>query len=353
MPTIKDVAELAGVSVGTVSHVIAGTARVSEATRARVEKAIRQLGYRPDPIARSLKARRSRMIGMVISDITNPFFSEIVRGAEDAVLERGYFLATYNTDDNLERERKLFELFESWRVDGMLVVTAVERGRRPHIEAALRGGTPVVCLDRRPSGLEADSVTVNNAEAVEEAIDYLSGLGYRRIAFVGGGPSMYVASDRLRGYRQAMKRLGLEPLDYCADFRVPGARQVALQALSTAPRPEAVFAANILTAAGILQGMRELGLRCPQDVALATFDCVELLQSFGLQLTCVAQPTYQIGSEAAHLLMDRLEGKIDPSKPRHIVLRCELRPGESTPPRRAGLSPNAGKDENGQERRGA
>jgi LacI family transcriptional regulator len=353
MPTIKDVAELAGVSVGTVSHVIAGGARVSEATRARVEEAIRRLGYRPNPIARSLKSRRSRMIGMVISDITNPFFSEVVRGAEDAVLQRGYFLATYNTDDELEREQRLFELFESWRADGMLVVTAAERGPRPHLERAVKEGRAIVCLDRRPGELRVDSVTVNNAEAVEEAILYMAALGYRRIAFVGGTRGMYVASDRLRGYRRAMKRLGLRPVDYPGDFRVAGARQAALRALSADPRPEAVFAANNLTAAGVLQAMRELGLRCPQNVALATFDCVELLQSFGLQLTCVAQPTYQIGSEAAHLLMDRVEGKIDSSKPRHIVLRCELRPGESTPPRRAGVSPNAGKDESGRERRGA
>jgi LacI family transcriptional regulator len=333
MATIKDVAELAGVSVGTVSHVIAGTVNVSPATRARVEAAIRRLRYRPDPIARSLKSRKSRMIGMIVSDLTNPFFPEMVRGAEDAALRRGYFLSTYNTDDAPERERQIFELFETWRADGMLVVTALQRGKHPHIRRALRAGTPVVCLDRHPADVPVDTVTVDNAAAVDEAVSYLISTGCRRIAFIGKAPSMYVAPDRIRGYRRAMRRAGLAPEEYPGDFRMPLARKSALRLLAKGPPPDAIFTGNIMMAAGALQALREAGLRCPDDISLATFDYVELLQSFGLRLTCVAQPSYQIGFEGANLLIDRMEGKIRSSSPRHIVLPCELRIGESTPVR--------------------
>lgn len=330
MATIKEVAALAEVSIGTVSHVIAGARRVSPATKARVEEAIRKLGYRPNHVARSLKSRKTRMIGMVLSDITNPFFAEMVRGAEDAVLKRGYFLSTFNTDDKPERERQIFEMLEMRRADGLLVVTALKRGDHPHVARALEMGTPVVCLDRRPEDLPVDTVTVDNAAGVELAVNHLIERGYRRIAYLGGAHGMYIAPDRLAGYRRAMRRAGLEVCEYKGDFRRETGYQLGLKILGTQSRPEALMAGNILMAAGVLEAMEELGLETPRDLALATFDSVALLKGFRPHLTCVAQPTYRMGYDAANVLMDRLEGITEKSKPVHFVLPCELIEGEST-----------------------
>lgn len=335
MSTMKDVAALAGVSVGTVSHVVAGSARVSDRTRARVEEAIRRLRYRPNHIARSLKSRKTRTIGMIVSDITNPFFPEMVRGAEDAVLARGYFLSTFNTDDQPERERQIFELLEMRRADGLLVVTALRRGAHPHLDRAIESGTAVVCLDRRPLDLSVDTVTVENSHAVEVAVRHLIATGCRRIAFFGASTELYVAPDRVAGYRRAMRAAGLARLEYPGDFRRESARQLALQVLAAPPRPDAIFTVNILTVMGVLEAMHELGLECPRDLSLATFDAIPFLRGFSPRLTCVAQPNYQMGFQAANLLMDRLENKLAAPQPRHIVLPCQLVIGESTPPRPA------------------
>ena len=153
MVTIKDIARKARVSIATVSHVLSGSGRVSPETRERVKRIATELGYRPNLVARSLKSRRTHTIGMVISDITNPFFPEMVRGAEDAATSRGYMLATFNTDDRPERERLVFDVLQTRRLDGVLLVVALERTPMPHVEEAIRAKTPIVCLDRRPEGL--------------------------------------------------------------------------------------------------------------------------------------------------------------------------------------------------------
>ncbi len=332
MATIKDVAALARVSIATVSNVMAGVPRVSPATRRRVEAAIEQLGYRPNHVARSLKSRRTRAIGMVISDITNPFFPEMVRGAEDAALARGYLLSTFNTGDLPEREKQIFAMLESRRTDGLLVVTALKRGEHPHVAAALSSGVPVVCLDRRPQDLAVDTVTVDNAAGVELAVDHLVERGFRSIAYLGGGLGMYVAPERLAGYRRAMRRARLPLIEFRGDFRRESGYQAGSKILALRPRPEALVAANILMAAGFLEAVAEAGLEVPRDIALATFDNVAILRGFRPHLTCVEQPTYRMGYDGANLLIDRLEQVTPHSGPVHLVLPCKLVVGDSTQP---------------------
>jgi LacI family transcriptional regulator len=339
---MKEVAALAQVSIGTVSHVMAGVKRVSPATRARVEEAIRKLGYRPNQVARSLKSNKTRMVGMVISDITNPFFAEMVRGAEDAAMGRGYFLATFSTDDNPERERRIFEMLEMRRADGLLVVTALKRGAHRHVAEALRTGTPVVCLDRGPQDLATDTVMVDNAVGMAMAVNHLIERGYRRIAYLGGSPGMYIAPERLAGYRQAMRKAGLAPLEYRGDFRRETGYRIGLKILQETPRPEGLMVGNILMAAGVLEAMEELGLEAPRDLALASFGSVPILKGFQPHLTCVAQPTYRMGYDGANLLIDRLEGATADSGPVHLVLPCELVVGGSTPMRIPRKSRRAG-----------
>lgn len=309
---------------------------MSRETRRRVEAAVAELGYMPNHVAQSLKSRRTRTIGMVISDLTNPFFPEMVRGAEDAALERGYLLSTFNTDDRPEREQQIFSLISSRRFDGLLVVTALRRGSHPHLEDALRSGLSVVCLDRLPRGLAVDSVTVDNVAGVEMAMEHLIAQGFRRIAYIGGGAEMYIAPQRLAGYRKAMKRARLSPIEFVGDFRRESGREIGRQILAQKRRPEAVFTANILMAAGFLEAVSDAGLHVPRDIALATFDRISFLQGFHPQLTCVEQPNYRMGFEGARLLIERLEGARRSNKPVHLVLPCNLVVGEST--RRSGRS---------------
>ena len=339
MATIKEVAARAGVSIATVSNVVAGLPRVSPGTRRRVEAAIEELGYRPNPIAQSLKSRRTRAIGMVISDITNPFFPEMVRGAEDAALARGYLLSTFNTGDQPERERQIFALLATRRTDGLLVVTALKRGEHPHVAAAVASGVPVVCLDRRPQDLSVDTVTVDNAKGVEMAVGHLVEQGFRSIAYLGGAPGMYIAPERLAGYRKAMRRARLPLLEFRGDFRRDSGYRAALKILELRPRPEALVAANILMTAGFLQAIYEAGLDVPRDMALVTFDRVGILEGFRPNLTCVEQPTYRMGYGGANLLLDRLEGVTAHHGPVHLVLPCTLVVGDSTRPPRERRSP--------------
>src|ERR1035437_2793777 len=181
MSTIKEVAERANVSVGTVSNVMCGSVSVSPRLRKRVLAAIRELDFHPDQNARSLKKRQSEMVGMVISDITNPYFPLAVRGAEDAALKEDYLLITLNTDDQVERERKALSTLRSRRVDGVLLVVAPSDGDVSHIERTVAAGIPVVCLDRIPNGLSLDSVSFDSAVGARECVRHLVAMGHRDI----------------------------------------------------------------------------------------------------------------------------------------------------------------------------
>lgn len=331
MVTIKDVARRAKVSIATVSHVLSGSGRVSDATRARVKRAAAELDYRPNLIARSLKSRRTHTIGMVISDIANPFFPEMVRGAEDASLARGYMLATFNTDDRPERERHVFDLLHTRRVDGILAVVAIERAPLPHVEEALHSGTPVVCLDRQPQDLSIDAVKVDNAGGVELAVAHLIERGYRDIAYIGGSPKMYIAPDRLRGYTAAMRKAGLPLRVVHGDFRRDSGYHAAIELLAASPRPDSLFVANLMMTIGALEAIRSLGLSVPENLGMAAFDSIDLLRGFRPQLTSVVQPSYEIGYQGANLLLDRVEG-VRKGAPVVVNLPCELRIGESSRP---------------------
>ncbi|MDX2151968.1 MAG: LacI family DNA-binding transcriptional regulator [Bryobacteraceae bacterium] len=332
MITIKDVARRAKVSIATVSHVLSDSGRIGEDTRQRVRKAVAELDYRPSFIARSLKSRRTHTIGMVISDITNPFFPEMVRGAEDAAAARGYLLSIFNTDDRPERERQVFRVLETRRLDGVLLVVALERGPLPHVEKMLTSGTPVVCLDRRPRGIAADTVMVDNASAVALGIEHLIASGYRRIAYIGGAPSMYIAPDRLRGYRSAMKEAGLPMRAVHGDFRRESGHRAAMDLLTSPDRPDALFVANLLMAAGALEAAHGLSLHTPEHFGLVTFDSIDLMSGFGPDLTTVVQPSYELGHQGANLLLDRIEG-VCKTPPVTLKLPCRLKVGDSSRPR--------------------
>lgn len=334
MTTIKDVAKRAGVSVGTVSNVLSGSANVAAERRARVYAAIESLDYHPNYIARSLKARSTKTLGLIISDITNPFFPQVVRGAEDSAFQHGYLLITFNTDDQAEREKQILSLLRSRRVDGVLLVVAPSAdGDVSHIRKTEESGIPIVCLDRIPPGVALDSVSVDNVAAAQLCVRHLISRGYRRIGIIAGGLILQTARDRLDGYKAALREAGIEidpELILEGNFRQTTGYRLGKSLLLRHNPPTALFVSNGMMAAGVVQALEEAGFRCPGDMAMVCFDDLPFSDVFKPHLTSLAQPAYQMGYEAAQLLIQRLQGKIKSRKSVTIRLVPELKIREST-----------------------
>ncbi|HEV2419205.1 MAG TPA: LacI family DNA-binding transcriptional regulator [Terriglobia bacterium] len=330
--TIKEVAKKARVSVGTVSNVLTGAIPVSPKRSDRVLAVIQELGYKPNHIARSLKLRHTKMLGMIISDITNPFFSHLVRGAEDAALKHKYLLLTFNTDDRIERERQAIEVLRERQVDGILLVVAPTDSGYSHITETLDKGTPVVCLDRVPPKIQVDSVTVNSVKATQDCVRHLIEMGHKEIAILTGSIALQTARQRLQGYKKALAEAGIAvKQEYIrqGEFRASSGYELGKSLLSAPLRPTAVFCSNGMMALGVLKAVEELGLRCPDDLAVAVFDDLPLAEVVRPHLTSVAQPAYSVGYEGAELLMQKIAKK-SAGKPVRIVLPTQLKIREST-----------------------
>ena len=315
MSTIVEVAKRAKVSTATVSNVIRGTRKVSEARTARVQAAIRDLKYFPNEIARSLKVRQTRMIAMVLPDITNPFFPEIIRGAEDAAFARGYFLVTANTDEQAGRERRIIAALRSYRVDGILLATAqgAHDQDTAHIADMVQAGVSVVCLDRAVPDVSTDAVLLDNVGGARECVRHLIKQGHRRIAIITGPLHLQTGGERLQGYKLALEDAGIaiDPkLIVEGDFRMESGRRWAGELMERRIRPTALFVSNGVMMLGVLQVLEDLKLDCPRDIALATFDDVSVDHAFHAHITTVIQPSYEMGSRASSMLMDRIEGRL-------------------------------------------
>jgi LacI family transcriptional regulator len=332
MATITEVAKRARVSIGTVSNVISGNIPVSEHLKKRVLDAIRALDYHPNHIARSLKVRQTNMLGMVIPDITNPFFPEMMRGAEDAALQKGYLLVTANTDERVEREKSVVSVLRSRQVDGLLIAVAPARGDLAHIRSAVESGISIVCLDRVPPGISLDSVAVDNVKGAQDCVRHLIRSGHREIAIITGSLALEIGQDRLNGYEAALRDAKLpvrQEFILEGDFREESGYRLAKEILIGQRRPTALFISNGVMTLGVLQALDETGVRCPEEIALATFDDLPFGRAFHPHLTAVAQPTYEIGFQGANLLIDRIEGRLS-GKPVAIRLASELKIREST-----------------------
>src|SRR5579872_242883 len=331
MATIKEVARRARVSVGTVSNVLGGRVPVSSRLRERVLGVVRELDYHPNHVARSLKMRQTKMLGMVISDITNPFFPQLVRGAEDAAWKHHYMLITFNSDDQLEREKLVLSALRGRRVDGILLVAATTEGDHTHIRAAVDSGIPIVCLDRTVRGLTLDTVIVDNVTGARECVEHLISLGHRRIGILAGPLDLQVGRERLQGYKEALQKAGI-PLDESliaySGFRVETSYPFAKKLLELDPPPSAIFTSNGMMALGLFRAVHEAGLRCPEYLAIATFDDPPFSEAIRPQLTAVAQPSYQLGFQGAELLIRRIQ---EPSHKRtRLLLKTELKVRESS-----------------------
>jgi LacI family transcriptional regulator len=312
MATIVEVAKKADVSIATVSNVIRGTRRVSPKLTARVQAAIQDLNYSPNEIARSLKVKQTRMLGMVLPDITNPFFPEIIRGAEDTAFERGYFLVSANTNEQIGRERRFVAALRAYRVDGILLTPASGKDMS-HIETTLDAGVTLVCLDRTVPGIRTDAVLLDNVRGARECVRHIIQKGHRRVAIITGALDVQTGRERLQGYEEALSEadIAVDPsLVLKGDFRYDSGYRLGRQVLKQPAPPTAIFVCNGVMTIGLLKALEEMNIVCPRDVALATFDDLAMESPFHPHLTTVVQPSYEMGARAATILMDRIEGQL-------------------------------------------
>lgn len=315
MPSIKKVAEVAGVSVGTVSHVITGSLPVSDTLRQKVQAAIQQLNYHPNHVARSLKTSKTRTLGIIVPDLTIPFFPQVIRGADTAAGQHGYSLIAVNSLDENERQKELLSLLRSQRVEGILLVVAAGPTPLQQISRIIDDGIPVVCLDRIPDRMPVDSVSVEDLDAAAMGVEHLIAMGRRRIAIVTGPLALKNERRRVLGYRQALQKAGIavdERLVWQGNLRGEDVAAMCRERLSTRTgRPDAVFSSNGPTALGVLRAFRDLGLRTPEDIAFVTFDELTVDELFTPAITTVVQPAFDIGHQAAEMLLKRIEGEAD------------------------------------------
>ncbi|MDE0530612.1 MAG: LacI family DNA-binding transcriptional regulator [Albidovulum sp.] len=322
MPTIHDVARRAGVSSATVSHVINNSRYVAPHTRSKVLVAIESLQYRQNAVARSLRRNRTGTIGLMISDISNPYFSNLVRGVEDAVYERedNCKLILCNTDENSEKERLCIEMLLEKRVDGLIL--APVGGNVEFLQNLAEGAFPLVMVDRFLEAVSADSVVVDNRAAAFALTDHLIRLGHRRVAVVMAELTASSIEERIDGYKDAHSNAGiaLEPdLFIHSNSDIDSAHRASAALLASESAPSAVFCTNNFMTLGMIRALNMSGKRCPEDIAVVGFDDFHLADSFRPPLTVAAQPAYEIGQEAAKLLFDRVSGKVSRSYKKTVL----------------------------------
>lgn len=333
MANLKQVAERAGVSTATVSNVLAGIARVSERTRQRVLAAVRELDYHPNLIAQSLRKKSTRTLGMIIPDIVNPFFPQLVRGAEDAAWEEQFLVLTFNTDEQPDRERMAVSLMRSRRVDGLLVIPGTHPEGKKQILDAVESGIPVVVLDRRIAGAALDSVLVDNRSAARRGVEAMLREGCRRIAFIQGPESLENARERRKGYEDGLRKAGL-PVESSlmgpGDYHRDSGRRQAQALLRVSPPPDGIFAANGMMAVGAVESLSEIPLAETRRLVIAHFDDLAVTMPSPWTIVTVSQPAYEMGFQGARLLVDRIAGR---GEERRVEVRLQaavrVRPQES------------------------
>ena len=332
MVTVRDVARRAGVSTSTVSHVLNETRFVSDDLRERVMIAMRELDFQPNAAARMLSLKRSNTIGLIVSDIRNPFFSSITRGVEDVAQESGYTVVLCNSDENLLRETACLKALQSRQVDGVLLASA---GAADEFAARLvNAGFPMVLVDRDLPDVDVPAVLLNNEGAAYSAVRHLIERGHRRIGMLSGRDSISTTIERVAGYARAIREAGIEPdgrLVISGESTSEGAEAATHAMLQIQPRPTAIFSGNNLMSIGALHTISSQGLNVPDDVALVGFDDFPFPWSdaFRPHLTTIAQPTYELGRRSAETLVQMLRRTV-PHPPRRIVLDGKLVVRESS-----------------------
>jgi LacI family transcriptional regulator len=325
MPTIHDVARLAGVAPITVSRVINNSGYLSQETRERVESAISDLGYVPNTLARSLRSKRTNTLALVLTDITNPFWTTVARGVEDTASDAGFTVFFCNTDESISEEQKYLKALLQKQVDGILLVPA--QNTPDSVELIQKQNTPTVILDRQIAGVQADCVRADSRNGSYELTRLLISQGHTRIALLGGPEGVSTANDRREGYRQALSEAGLlkenNPFEFSGKYTYESGYDLTEQVLSCSPSPTALVATNNFIANGAIRALRDHGITVPDYMSVVGFDDIPAAINTIPFLTVVSQPAYEMGKEATRLLLSRLNGEA-PDVYKDLVLPVEL-----------------------------
>jgi DNA-binding LacI/PurR family transcriptional regulator len=308
-PTIKDVALRAGVSVSTVSYVLNNSGPVAADRRNRVLDVVQALEYLPNESARRLKQRSASTIGMIVPELSNPFFAMVVEGVQRAAFARGVLVVLVIPDDAEQSEERQGQLMRSRRMDGVIYLSGT--GTMPGSVYELTRSGPVVLIDEQIPGMKLPAMVCDSRRGGREVATHVLEQGHRQIAVIGGPSALWTAQQRLAGYREAFAGAGLDPDSvpvFLGDYRQGTGRTLAAAALASGVRPTALICANDLMAIGAMEYCRESGISCPEDVSIVGFDDLPLSAMLTPRLTTVRQPAHELGFGAATMLLDMLDG---------------------------------------------
>jgi DNA-binding LacI/PurR family transcriptional regulator len=322
MVKIKDVADAAGVSTATVSRVLADKPHVRQEVKARVMEVVKELNYRPNRVARSLRSRKSTIIGLIVSDIENPFFHQVARAVEDTAHEQGYSVMLCNNDEDPDKEQQYLHLIRDENLAG--IILSPTRQTADDFLATSQLNIPMVVIDRRVSNAEVDNILIDNVQAAQTITTHLIEHGYRRIGAIFGIGST-TGRERREGFMQALKVHDVQPSTDVVKYANPredDGFNMTLKLMQLPDPPEAILTSNSLLAAGALRALRESNKAIPEEVAFASFDETTWAKLVAPSLTVIEQPTYEIGRTATELLLKRIQ---DPTRShREVILKAKL-----------------------------
>lgn len=320
MVSMKEVAEHAGVSIATVSRVLTDKPNVREEVREHVLRVVDELGYRRNRVASSLRTQKSGVIGLLVSDIQNPFFTAIARAIEDVAHQHGMSVFLCNTDENPEKEEHYLNTLLDENVAGIILSPTPSLAQ--HFQFLFKNNTPIVMIDRKIDDVEADYVLSDNVQSAYNLTHHLVERGCQNIGAVIGMRESTTGRERLQGYIQCLNECGLDPLTKFVYPREEAGEQAVREWLASNNRPDAILTGNIRLTIGALNAIKQAGLSIPNDILLAGFDETIWMQHIGVGVTVISQPTYEMGRSAAELLFQRIA---DPKRPaREVILKGEL-----------------------------
>ena len=325
--TIKEIARKLGISKSTVSRALRDSPEISEVTKKRVIDLAKELNYSPNPIALSLLKNQTNTLGVIIPEIANPFFSTAISGVEDIAYSKGYHVMIYQSHDSFEREQIDTRHIAARRADGLIVSVASQSARHDHFLELMEQGIPIVFFDRAIDDIQTHKVVVDDYKGAFEATEHLISRGCRHIAHVAGPPSLSLSRNRLNGYRDALKVYGLpfrEEWVVYSNYSQEEGMERAYQLMALRERPDAIFAASDRIALGVHWALRQLGYRMPEDIALIGFSDLAISSLLDPPLSSVAQPSFELGRQAAELLLDLIKGKSTPESFETRVLKTTL-----------------------------
>jgi DNA-binding LacI/PurR family transcriptional regulator len=324
---IKNVAEKAGFSTATVSRVLRNYPGVREKTRKKVLKAVSELDYEVNAVARSLRQKKTNSIGIIVGNVLSQFYSEIAKSVEDTANKFGYNTILCNGDENPEKELNYLKVLKSSRVDGIILTPTGKNSE--YIKHLIDLGIKVVLIDRLVDGLECDAILVNNVIGAYKAVRHLIEQGYRKIGIVNGYLDRTTGAERLKGYLRALKDAGIkrdDDLIKIGDFKKESGRKLTKELLNQSNKPEAIFTTNIDMSIGALFAIKEMNFKIPKDIGIVCFDDSDWAVILETPITVIRQPVYQVGSTATELLIRKIENKEENSerKPTITTLNTEL-----------------------------